>query len=71
MKYLWVKKKMMTGTRVIKVAIAISLSFYGEHLDTSGVAPVFELIGLGLVTAGVFAIAQTPLIAGLEEQPQH
>jgi drug/metabolite transporter (DMT)-like permease len=51
------------------VAIAISLSFFGEHLDTRGAAPVFELIGLAMVTAGVFAIAQTPLIAGLEEQP--
>jgi len=52
------------------VAIAISLGFFGEHLDTHGAAPVFELIGLALVTAGVFAVAQTPLIASLEEQAE-
>jgi hypothetical protein len=52
------------------VAIAISLAFFGEHLDTSGAAPVLELIGLALVTGGVFAIAQTPLIAALEEHSE-
>jgi drug/metabolite transporter (DMT)-like permease len=49
------------------VAIAISLSFFGEHIDTRGAAPVFEAVGLALVTFGVFAIAQSPAIAGLED----
>ena len=49
------------------VAIAISLAFFGEHIDTSGAAPVLEVLGLALVTAGVFAVAQSPAIAGLED----
>jgi drug/metabolite transporter (DMT)-like permease len=49
------------------VAIAISLCFFGEHIDTRGAAPVVEVIGLMLVTVGVFAVAQTPAIAGLED----
>jgi drug/metabolite transporter (DMT)-like permease len=48
------------------VAIAISLVFFGEHLATSGVAIALEVVGLALITGGVFAIAQTPQIAGLE-----
>ena len=47
------------------VAIAIGLSF-GEHINTQGLAPLFEILGLVLVIAGVFALAQTPAIAGLE-----
>ena len=49
------------------VAIAIGLVCFGEHIDTHGLAPVFEIFGLALVTAGVFALAQTPAIAALEE----
>jgi drug/metabolite transporter (DMT)-like permease len=49
------------------VAIAISLAFFGERINTSAVAIACEILGLALVTAGVFAIAQTPEIAGLEE----
>lgn len=49
------------------VAIAISLIFFGERINTSGVAIGFEVIGLALITGGVFAIAQTPEIAGLED----
>jgi drug/metabolite transporter (DMT)-like permease len=48
------------------VAIAISLAFFGERINTSGVAIASEIIGLALVTGGVFAIAQSPEIAGLE-----
>jgi drug/metabolite transporter (DMT)-like permease len=49
------------------VAIAISLIFFGEHIDTHGAAVGLEVIGLALVTVGVFAIAQSPEISGLEE----
>jgi len=48
------------------VAIAIGL-WFGEHINTQGLAPLFEILGLGLVIAGVFALAQTPAIAGLED----
>jgi drug/metabolite transporter (DMT)-like permease len=48
------------------VAIAISLLFFGEHIATSAAAIGLEVIGLVLITGGVFAIAQTPQIAGLE-----
>jgi drug/metabolite transporter (DMT)-like permease len=53
------------------VAIAISLIFFGERINTSGVAIACEIVGLALVTAGVFAIAQTPEIAGLEDVTAH
>jgi hypothetical protein len=49
------------------VAIAISLIFFAERINTSGVAIGFEVIGLALITGGVFAIAQTQEIAGLED----
>jgi drug/metabolite transporter (DMT)-like permease len=49
------------------VAIAIGLVCFGEHIDTRGLCPSFEIFGLGLVTAGVFALAQTPAIAALED----
>ncbi len=48
------------------VAIAIGLCF-GEHINTQGLAPLFEILGLAMVVAGVFALAQTPAIAGLED----
>jgi drug/metabolite transporter (DMT)-like permease len=48
------------------VAIAISLVFFGEHIATYGAAVALEIIGLALVTVGVFAIAQSPEISGLE-----
>jgi drug/metabolite transporter (DMT)-like permease len=48
------------------VAIAISLVFFGEHIATSGVAIGLEVVGLILITGGVFSIAQTPQIAGLD-----
>jgi drug/metabolite transporter (DMT)-like permease len=53
------------------VAIAIGVGIFGEHLATNGLAPLFELLGLALVTAGVVALAQ-PSVIGVypEEQPQ-
>jgi hypothetical protein len=48
------------------VAIAIGLCL-GEHINTQGLAPLFEILGLVLVVVGVFALAQTPAIAGLED----
>jgi hypothetical protein len=48
------------------VAIAISLVFFGEHIATSAAAIGCEVVGLALITGGVFAIAQTPQIAGLD-----
>jgi drug/metabolite transporter (DMT)-like permease len=49
------------------VAIAISLVFFGEHIATYGAAVALEVIGLALVTVGVFAIAPSPEISGLAE----
>jgi hypothetical protein len=45
------------------VAVAIGLGFFGERIDTRGLAPVFEGIGLVLITLGVFALARSPIIA--------
>ena len=49
------------------VAVAIGLGFFGEHIDTRGLAPVAEILGLALVTFGVFALARSPVI-GAEPQ---
>jgi drug/metabolite transporter (DMT)-like permease len=50
------------------VAVVISILVFGEHINTRGAAPVLELVGLALVTAGVYAVAQSPVIAGLEAE---
>jgi drug/metabolite transporter (DMT)-like permease len=44
------------------VAVAIGLGFFGEHIHSRGVAPLFEILGLILVTIGVFVLARSPLI---------
>jgi hypothetical protein len=44
------------------IAITIGLAMFGEHVDSHGVAPVFEAIGLVLVTFGVFALARTSVV---------
>jgi len=44
------------------VAVAIGLGFFGEHVNSHGLAPVFEFLGLALVTIGVFLLARSPLI---------
>ncbi len=48
------------------VAVAIGLGFFGEHVDSRGLAPVAEIAGLVLVTVGVFALARSPLIGASE-----
>jgi drug/metabolite transporter (DMT)-like permease len=41
------------------VAVAIGIGFFGEHIDTRGLAPVLEVVGLVLVVFGVFALARS------------
>ena len=48
------------------VAIAIGLGFFGEHINSSGLAPLWEVLGLALVTVGVYALAR-PAVIGLHE----
>ena len=48
------------------VAIAIGVGVFGERVASRGAAPLLEAIGLVLVTAGVFALARSPMIAELE-----
>jgi drug/metabolite transporter (DMT)-like permease len=50
------------------VAILIGLGFFGEHIDTAGLAPLLEVLGLILMTAGVFALALSPVI-GAQDVP--
>ena len=40
------------------VAVAIGLGLFGEHVNTRGPAPVFEVLCLAMVTFGVFALAR-------------
>jgi len=51
------------------VAVAIGIGFFGEHVDSRGAAPVFELLGLFLMTAGVFVLARSPLMVASEGEP--
>lgn len=44
------------------VAIAIGLACFGENVETHGVAPIVEALGLLLITGGVFALARSPVI---------
>jgi len=44
------------------VAVAIGLGLFGERVDSRGLSPVFEVIGLVFVTVGVFLLARSPLI---------
>ncbi len=51
------------------VAVAIGLGFFGEHVASRGAAPVLELLGLVLMTTGVFVLARSPLMVAPEEEP--
>jgi drug/metabolite transporter (DMT)-like permease len=44
------------------VAIAIGLGVFGEHIATHGLAPVFEVIGLVVVVAGVYTLTASATI---------
>lgn len=48
------------------VAIAIGLGFFGEHVAARGFAPILEVLGLALVTFGVFVLARSSV---LDTQP--
>ena len=50
------------------VAIAIGLGVFGEHVVTRGLAPVFEVTGLAVLVAGVYALtASSPIRSGPRE----
>jgi hypothetical protein len=49
------------------VAIAIGLAMFGEHVDSHGFAPVFEVVGLVVVTVGVFALARSSAVTAEAE----
>ena len=51
------------------VAVAIGLGFFGEHVDSRGPAPIFEFLGLGLLTVGVFVLARSPLMGAQGGEP--
>jgi len=44
------------------VAVVIGLGMFGEPVDSRGLAPVAEALGLVLVVVGVFALARSPVI---------
>jgi len=48
------------------VAVAIGVGFFGERIDARGVAPVLEVVGLALVTFGVFALGGSSVIVATE-----
>jgi drug/metabolite transporter (DMT)-like permease len=50
------------------VAVAIGLGSFGEHIDSHGLAPVLEVLGLALVTFGVFTLARSSVIGTYPEE---
>jgi drug/metabolite transporter (DMT)-like permease len=50
------------------VAGAIGLGVFGEHIDSHGLAPLWEVIGLAFVTLGVFVLARSTVIETDPEQ---
>jgi|ERR1700728_2295458 len=44
------------------VAGAIGLGVFGEHIDSHGVAPVLEILGLAMAILGVFVLARSTVI---------
>ncbi|MHB8328915.1 MAG: DMT family transporter [Acidimicrobiales bacterium] len=42
------------------VAVAIGIGFFGEHVSSHGLSPVLEVLGLVLVTIGVFTLTRSP-----------
>jgi drug/metabolite transporter (DMT)-like permease len=44
------------------VAVVIGLGLFGEHVDSHGLAPVWEGLGLAMVVVGVFALTRSPVI---------
>jgi drug/metabolite transporter (DMT)-like permease len=51
------------------VAVIIGLTLFGERIDGRGLAPLAEVLGLGLVTFGVFTLTRSPLVA--TDQDEH
>ena len=49
------------------VAVAIGIAMFGEPIDSHGLAPVAEALGLLLVTFGVFALSGSEIIVPHEE----
>jgi len=49
---------MLTAAQPL-VAGAIGLGLFGGHIDSRGLAPALEILGLALVGAGVFALARS------------
>jgi drug/metabolite transporter (DMT)-like permease len=52
------------------VAGAIGLGMFGEHIDSRGVAPALEILGLVLVTLGVFVLARSTVVETEPEEIQ-
>ncbi len=51
------------------VAVTIGYAMFGERIDRHGLAPVAEVIGLVVVTFGVFALSRSEMIAPSEHEP--
>lgn len=44
------------------VAVVIGLWLFGEHVNSAGPAPLFEVLGLALITFGVFALTGSTVV---------
>jgi drug/metabolite transporter (DMT)-like permease len=50
------------------VAVLIGLGLFGEHIRSSGPAPLLEVLGLAAVTVGVFALSGSEAIATAHDE---
>jgi drug/metabolite transporter (DMT)-like permease len=51
------------------VALAIGLGFFGERVDSRWPAVTLEIVGVAMMTAGVYALARSPVITAPQETP--
>ncbi|HVC70050.1 MAG TPA: DMT family transporter [Acidimicrobiales bacterium] len=51
------------------VAVVIGIGLFGEQIDSRGPAPLFEVLGLAMVTFGVFALTGSNVMATEPDHP--
>ncbi len=49
------------------VALAIGIGFFGERVSSRGVAPIAEVLGLVVMTVGVYSLTRSPVLAAPPE----
>jgi drug/metabolite transporter (DMT)-like permease len=53
------------------VALVIGIGFFGERVHARGIAPVVEVLGLALMTVGVYSLTRAPALAAPPDPAAH